>query len=118
MYQLFPSLGWDVYVRLQVMQQSSLYASNETMLTLFYEDRRLYQVPVRGYGETGGGGGGGGGVRGRRAADTSSSGPAFPLQLVYLVNNQQGQLIKRLLPVEQLLMYQQLNSHHSLQQQK
>ncbi|XP_008138266.2 cation channel sperm-associated auxiliary subunit gamma [Eptesicus fuscus] len=80
-YQLFPSMGWDVYVRLQVMQQSSLYASNETMLTLFYEDRLLYQ-------------------------------------LVYLVNNQQGQLIKRLLPVEQLLMYQQLNSHHSLQQQK
>ncbi|CAK6437006.1 unnamed protein product [Pipistrellus nathusii] len=81
-YKLFPSMGWDVHVSLQVMQQSFLYASNETMVTLFYEDNHLYQVP-----------------------------------LVYLVNNQQGQLIKRLVPVEQLLMYQQLNSHSSLQHQ-
>nr|KAF6289840.1 cation channel sperm associated auxiliary subunit gamma [Pipistrellus kuhlii] len=81
-YKLFPSVGWDVHVSLQVMQQSSLYASNETMVTLFYEDNHLYQVP-----------------------------------LVYLVNNQQGQLIKRLVPVEQLLMYQQLNRHLSLQHQ-
>lgn len=56
--------------------------------------------------------------RDRRVADTSSPGPAFPLQLVYLVNNQQGQLIKRLVPVEQLLMYQQLSGPYALQQQK
>ncbi|XP_059522649.1 cation channel sperm-associated auxiliary subunit gamma [Myotis daubentonii] len=80
-YKLFPSKGWNVYISLQVMQQSSLYASHETMVTLFYEDSNLYQ-------------------------------------LVYLVNNQQGQLIKRLVPVEQLLMYQQLSGPHSLEQQK
>lgn len=45
-YKLFPSKAWNVYVSLQVMQQSSLYASNETMVTLFYEDSNLYQVPV------------------------------------------------------------------------
>lgn len=43
-YKLFPSKGWEVHVSLQVMQQSSLYAPNETMVTLFYEDHRLYQV--------------------------------------------------------------------------
>ncbi|XP_026935223.1 cation channel sperm-associated auxiliary subunit gamma isoform X3 [Sagmatias obliquidens] len=43
-YKLFPSKGWQVHVSLQVMQQSSLYAPNETMVTLFYEDHRLYQV--------------------------------------------------------------------------
>ncbi|ELK23163.1 Cation channel sperm-associated protein subunit gamma, partial [Myotis davidii] len=80
-YKLFPSKGWNVYISLQVMQQSSLYASHETMVTLFYEDSDLYQ-------------------------------------LVYLVNNQQGQLIKRLVPVEQLLMYEQLSDPHSLEQQK
>uniref|UniRef100_G1NWW6 Cation channel sperm associated auxiliary subunit gamma n=1 Tax=Myotis lucifugus TaxID=59463 RepID=G1NWW6_MYOLU len=80
-YKLFPSKGWNVYISLQVMQQSSLYASHETMVTLFYEDSNLYQ-------------------------------------LVYLVNNQQGQLIKRLVPVEQLLMHQQLSDPYSLQQQK
>nr|KAF6285897.1 hypothetical protein mMyoMyo1_009467 [Myotis myotis] len=80
-YKLFPSKGWNVYISLQVMQQSSLYASRETMVTLFYEDSNLYQ-------------------------------------LVYLVNNQQGQLIKRLVPVEQLLMYEQLSDPHSLEKQK
>lgn len=50
-------------------------------------------------------------------ADTNSRGPAFPLQLVYLVNSQQGQLVKRLVPVEQLLMYQQLSNRYFLQQQ-
>ncbi|KAB1273917.1 Cation channel sperm-associated protein subunit gamma [Camelus dromedarius] len=74
--QLFPSKGWEVYISLQVMHQSSLYAPNETMVTLFYEDSKLYQ-------------------------------------LVYLIDNQQGRLVKRLVPVEQLLMYQQLsNSYH------
>lgn len=49
--------------------------------------------------------------------DTSSFGPAFPPQLVYLVNSQQGRLVKRLVPVEQLLMYQQLNNGYTVQQQ-
>lgn len=53
----------------------------------------------------------------RSVADTNSRGPAFPLQLVYLVNSQQGQLVKRLVPVEQLLMYQQLSNRYFLQQQ-
>lgn len=51
-------------------------------------------------------------------AEPSSPGPAFLLQLVYLVINKQGQLVKRLVPVEQLLLYQQLGSHYHLQQQK
>uniref|UniRef100_A0A2K5JBZ0 Cation channel sperm associated auxiliary subunit gamma n=1 Tax=Colobus angolensis palliatus TaxID=336983 RepID=A0A2K5JBZ0_COLAP len=76
-YRLFPSKGWKVHISLQLMQQSSLYASNETMLTLFYEDSKLYQ-------------------------------------LVYLMNNQKGQLVKRLMPVEQLLIYQQHTSHYDL----
>ncbi|XP_065391531.2 cation channel sperm-associated auxiliary subunit gamma isoform X6 [Macaca fascicularis] len=76
-YRLFPSKGWKVHISLQLMQQSSLYASNETMLTLFYEGSKLYQ-------------------------------------LVYLMNNQKGQLVKRLMPVEQLLMYQQHTSHYDL----
>ena len=49
MYQLFPSKAWEVYINLQVLQQSSLYAPNETMVTLFYEDKKLYQVPGRGW---------------------------------------------------------------------
>ncbi|XP_054444788.1 cation channel sperm-associated auxiliary subunit gamma [Pteronotus mesoamericanus] len=81
-YKLFPSEGWEVYVSLQVMHQSSLYAPSETMVTLFYEDSSLYQ-------------------------------------LVYLVNNHhQGQLVKRLVPVEQLLMYQQLSSRYLLPRQR
>ncbi|XP_059986615.1 cation channel sperm-associated auxiliary subunit gamma [Lagenorhynchus albirostris] len=79
-YKLFPSKGWEVHVSLQVMQQSSLYAPNETMVTLFYEDHRLYQ-------------------------------------LVYLIDNQQGRLVKRLVPVEQLLMYQQISNDYLLERQ-
>ncbi|XP_074170496.1 cation channel sperm-associated auxiliary subunit gamma [Rhinolophus sinicus] len=79
-YKLFPSKGWEVYISLQMMQQSSLYAPNETMVTLFYQEKNLYQ-------------------------------------LVYLVNSQQSQLVKRLVPVEQLLMYQQLSNRYFLQQQ-
>nr|XP_045379408.1 cation channel sperm-associated protein subunit gamma isoform X4 [Camelus bactrianus] len=78
--QLFPSKGWEVYISLQVMHQSSLYAPNETMVTLFYEDSKLYQ-------------------------------------LVYLIDNQQGRLVKRLVPVEQLLMYQQLSNGYHLKPQ-
>lgn len=44
-HKLFPSKGWEVYISLQVMHQSSLHAPNETMVTLFYEDSKLYQVP-------------------------------------------------------------------------
>uniref|UniRef100_A0A8C9M9L3 Cation channel sperm associated auxiliary subunit gamma n=1 Tax=Panthera tigris altaica TaxID=74533 RepID=A0A8C9M9L3_PANTA len=75
MYKLFPSRGWEVHINLQVMHQSSVYTPNETMVTLFYEDTKLYQ-------------------------------------LVYLMKNQQGQLVKRHVPVEQLLMYQQLSNHY------
>ncbi|KAM5295935.1 cation channel sperm-associated auxiliary subunit gamma [Glossophaga mutica] len=81
MYKLFPSHGWESYVSIQMMYQSSLYARSETMVTLFYEDHNLYQ-------------------------------------LVYLVNSQQGQLVKRLVPVEQLLMYQQLSRRNLLPQQR
>lgn len=42
---------------------------------------------------------------------------AFPLQLVYLIDNQQGRLIKRLMPVEQLLMYQQISKEYVLERQ-
>nr|XP_008508167.1 PREDICTED: cation channel sperm-associated protein subunit gamma [Equus przewalskii] len=45
-YKLFPSEGWEVYVSLQRMHQSSLHAPNETMVTLFYEDSKLYQLPL------------------------------------------------------------------------
>lgn len=79
-YKLYPSRGWEVYISLQVMHQSSLYAPNETMVTLFYEDSNLYQ-------------------------------------LMYLLNNRRGQIVKRLMPVEQLLMYQQLSNRYLLQQQ-
>ncbi|XP_059008791.1 cation channel sperm-associated auxiliary subunit gamma isoform X7 [Mustela lutreola] len=37
-------------------------------------------------------------------------------QLVYLMNDGQGRLVKRLVPVEQLLMYQQPGSHYLLEQ--
>ena len=43
--------------------------------------------------------------------------PACPLQRVYLIDKQQGRLVKRLVPVEQLLMYQQLGNHYLLEQQ-
>uniref|UniRef100_A0A8C9DQF1 Cation channel sperm associated auxiliary subunit gamma n=1 Tax=Prolemur simus TaxID=1328070 RepID=A0A8C9DQF1_PROSS len=70
LYKLFPSKGWEVHLSLQVMHQSSLYSSSETMVTLFYEDGRLNQ-------------------------------------LVYLMENQRGRLVKRLVPVEKLLTYMQ-----------
>ncbi|XP_032342031.1 cation channel sperm-associated protein subunit gamma isoform X16 [Camelus ferus] len=38
-------------------------------------------------------------------------------QLVYLIDNQQGRLVKRLVPVEQLLMYQQLSNGYHLKPQ-
>lgn len=42
---------------------------------------------------------------------------AFPLQLVYLIDNQQGRLVKRLMPVEELLMYQQISDDYVLERQ-
>ncbi|XP_039073664.1 cation channel sperm-associated protein subunit gamma isoform X1 [Hyaena hyaena] len=78
MYKLFPSRGWEVHVSLQAMHQSPAYNPNETMVTLFYEDTKLYQ-------------------------------------LVYLMKGQQGHLVKRNVPVEQLLMYQQLSNNYYLQ---
>lgn len=54
MYKLFPSKGWEVHISLQVMHQSSLYAPDETMVTLFYEDSNLYQVPGGAVGRLGG----------------------------------------------------------------
>ncbi|KAK2088344.1 hypothetical protein P7K49_034251 [Saguinus oedipus] len=106
-YQLFPSRGWDVHVSLQLMQQSSLYSSNETMVTLFYEDNKLYQVPGGALGET---------LGHPRRADTSSPGFAFPLQLVYLTYEQVSRLVKRPVPVEKLLMYKQYTNHYDLEE--
>ncbi|XP_016061992.1 PREDICTED: cation channel sperm-associated protein subunit gamma [Miniopterus natalensis] len=80
-YKLFPSRGWEAYSRLELMHQSTLYTSKETMVTLFYEDRNLYQ-------------------------------------LVYLENNPRGELVKRLVPVEHILMYHQLSSPIVLQQEE
>ncbi|KAM8774577.1 cation channel sperm-associated auxiliary subunit gamma [Rhynchonycteris naso] len=39
-------------------------------------------------------------------------------QLVYLINNHHGQLVKRLVPVEQLMMYKQLHNHYILKMRK
>uniref|UniRef100_A0A8C9P4W3 Cation channel sperm associated auxiliary subunit gamma n=1 Tax=Spermophilus dauricus TaxID=99837 RepID=A0A8C9P4W3_SPEDA len=77
LYRIFPSHGWDIHVSLQVMKQSSLYASKETMVTLFYEENKLYQ-------------------------------------LVYLTHGKQDHLVKRLVPMEKLLMYEQHKSHPTL----
>ncbi|EHA98178.1 Cation channel sperm-associated protein subunit gamma [Heterocephalus glaber] len=79
LYRLFPSRGWSIHFSLQMLQQSSLYAANETTVTFFYEDRELYQ-------------------------------------LVYLMGHGQGRLVKRLVPVEKLLLYEQ-QSHYRLEQQ-
>uniref|UniRef100_A0A8C5YTX2 Cation channel sperm associated auxiliary subunit gamma n=1 Tax=Marmota marmota marmota TaxID=9994 RepID=A0A8C5YTX2_MARMA len=77
LYRIFPSHGWDIHVSLQVMKQSSLYASKETMVTLFYEENKLYQ-------------------------------------LVYLTHGKQDQLVKRLVPMEKLLMYEQHKQIHTV----
>ncbi|XP_076988092.1 cation channel sperm-associated auxiliary subunit gamma isoform X3 [Tamandua tetradactyla] len=79
-YRLIPSDSWEVHISLQVMRQSSLYTSNETMVTLFYEQDKLYQ-------------------------------------LMYLISKQKGRLVKRLIPVEQLLNYQLVHNHFLLEQQ-
>ncbi|XP_012585946.1 PREDICTED: cation channel sperm-associated protein subunit gamma [Condylura cristata] len=43
-YKLFPSRAWSVHVHIQMTYFSSLYAPQETMVTLFYENRKLYQL--------------------------------------------------------------------------
>lgn len=86
------------------MEQSSLYASQETMLTLFYEEDKLYQVPGRPSVGRGAG------------ALTPFYLATLSLQLVYLTHGKQGHLVKRLVPVEKLLLYQQLNHFQVLQQ--
>lgn len=49
-YKLFPSEAWDTLVSLKKMQKSRLYSYRETMVTIFYESRKLYQVPAVGPG--------------------------------------------------------------------
>ncbi|XP_040852139.1 cation channel sperm-associated protein subunit gamma-like [Ochotona curzoniae] len=78
MYRLFPSQSWELHISLQAMFHSSLYSSNETMVTLFYEDSELFQ-------------------------------------LVYLINDQQGRLVKRPVPVVKLLMYEQHSKHYYME---
>ncbi|KAM9224672.1 cation channel sperm-associated auxiliary subunit gamma [Dugong dugon] len=80
-YKLFPSEGWEVLVSLQVMHESSLYSASETMVTLFYEQSKLYQ-------------------------------------LVYLLKGPESRLVKRLVPVEQLLVYQKLKNSYVLESQR
>nr|XP_051702657.1 cation channel sperm-associated auxiliary subunit gamma isoform X2 [Oryctolagus cuniculus] len=77
-HRLFPSKSWEIHISLQAMHQSSLYSSNETMVTLFYEDSKLYQ-------------------------------------LVYFPDEQRGRLVKRLVPVERLLMYKQHSKRYHLE---
>ncbi|KAM4825247.1 cation channel sperm-associated auxiliary subunit gamma isoform 2-T3 [Thomomys bottae] len=69
-YRLFPSRGWDMYVSLQNMHHSSLFAPEETMITIFYDRGQLYQI-------------------------------------AYIKKEGKGRIVKRLIPVEKLLMYQQ-----------
>lgn len=49
-YKLFPSEAWDTLVSLKKMQKSRFYSYRETMVTIFYESRKLYQVPAVGLG--------------------------------------------------------------------
>ncbi|XP_015856038.1 cation channel sperm-associated auxiliary subunit gamma isoform X1 [Peromyscus maniculatus bairdii] len=69
-YRLVPSKGWDIYFSLQKLQHSFLFADQEFLVTLFYEDGQLYQ-------------------------------------LIYLVDPGYERLVKRVLPVAQLLLYDQ-----------
>lgn len=113
MYRLFPSQSWELHISLQAMFHSSLYSSNETMVTLFYEDSELFQVPGRSphgcWGVCVGGA-------------TPQGGwcqlPCYclpPSQLVYLINDQQGRLVKRPVPVVKLLMYEQHSKHYYME---
>lgn len=44
-YQVVPSQGWRTYLKLQKMQKSPLYSTNESLVSLFYQDENLFQVP-------------------------------------------------------------------------
>lgn len=107
-----PSKAWDVYINLQVLQQSSLSTppmrpwSPSSMKTT-----NCTRLPRWGdsVGETWGS---------CRVADTQLRvARTFPLQLVYLIDNQQGRLVKRLMPWEQLLIYQQISDEYVLERQ-
>ncbi|XP_055450731.1 cation channel sperm-associated auxiliary subunit gamma isoform X3 [Psammomys obesus] len=43
-YRLVPSSGWNTYVFLHKMEQSSLFGDREYLVSVFYEDGQLYQV--------------------------------------------------------------------------
>lgn len=49
-YRLFPSRGWNIFFSLQRMEKSSLYADQEFLVSVFYEDGELYQVTKGGGG--------------------------------------------------------------------
>uniref|UniRef100_A0A4X2LSQ2 Cation channel sperm associated auxiliary subunit gamma n=1 Tax=Vombatus ursinus TaxID=29139 RepID=A0A4X2LSQ2_VOMUR len=69
-HRLYPSDGWQTLFTLSQMQASSLYSTNETSVSIFYDRMG-------------------------------------PQQLVYLVNKKgEGKLVKRPLPVNQILVYQ------------
>ncbi|XP_027711281.1 cation channel sperm-associated protein subunit gamma-like [Vombatus ursinus] len=71
-HRLYPSDGWQTFFTLSQMQASSLYSTNETSVSIFYDRMG-------------------------------------PQQLVYLVNKKgEGKLVKRPLPVNQILVYQLL----------
>lgn len=44
-YQMVPSHGWETYRNLQKLQNSPLYSEDESLVSLFYEDTKLFQVP-------------------------------------------------------------------------
>ncbi|XP_074133514.1 cation channel sperm-associated auxiliary subunit gamma-like [Sminthopsis crassicaudata] len=71
-HRLYPSDGWQVVFNLSQMKGSSLYAANETSVSIFYDSMGVHQ-------------------------------------LVYLINKKgEGKLLKRQLPVDQILVYQLL----------
>ncbi|XP_055450730.1 cation channel sperm-associated auxiliary subunit gamma isoform X2 [Psammomys obesus] len=43
-YRLVPSSGWNTYVFLHKMEQSSLFGDREYLVSVFYEDGQLYQL--------------------------------------------------------------------------
>ena len=44
-YQVVPSQGWETYHNLQKMQKSSFHSEDESLVSLFFEDGKLFQVP-------------------------------------------------------------------------
>lgn len=66
-YRLVPSRGWNLFFNLQKMEQSPLYADQEVLVSVFYEDGELYQVTK---------GGGGWGEDGAQVGTTRRFPPA------------------------------------------